>query len=172
MRIYRALLRLYPASFRDEYGGEMYSEFMRERRDARGPFAVVLLWCRTLADVGVSAFRVHGDVLRQDLRVSFRALRRTPGFTAAALVVTALGVGATTAAFTLTDHVLLRPLPFPTLAGWSRSSRARRHGPRIFADPRHERGLAGACSSRGRRPLVVLRDGRRPVLESRRRRGA
>ena len=38
---------------------------------------------------------------------------RSPGFTATALAVTALCIGATTAAFSLADHVLLRPLPFP-----------------------------------------------------------
>jgi putative ABC transport system permease protein len=116
VRIYRALLRLYPTSFRDEYGDEMTRTFARERQDARGPIASALLWCRTIADVVINALRVHADVLRQDLRVSFRALRRTPGFTAAALIVTALGVGATTAAVTLTDHVLLRPLPYPDSA--------------------------------------------------------
>lgn len=113
MRFYRALLHLYPASFRDEYGSEMTRAFAQARRDARGPLAVATLWLETLADVVVNAARVHAGVLRQDLRVSFRTLVRTPGFTIAAVIVTALGVGATTAAFTLTDHVLLRPLPFP-----------------------------------------------------------
>jgi predicted permease len=55
----------------------------------------------------------HFDILRQDLRHAIRTLRRTPGFTLTAIVVTALGVGATTAAFTLADHVLVRRLPFP-----------------------------------------------------------
>ena len=112
MRIYRALLRLYPASFREEYGGEMSAAFARARRDARGALAVAALWATASADIVVNAARVHADMLRQDVRVSIRTLARTPGFTAAALIVTALGVGATTAAFTLTDHVLLRPLPF------------------------------------------------------------
>jgi len=55
----------------------------------------------------------HLDNLYLDLRHAIRTLRRTPGFTLTAIVVTALGVGATTAAFTLADHVLVRPLPFP-----------------------------------------------------------
>ena len=42
-----------------------------------------------------------------------RSLGRSRGFAAAAIVVSALGIGATTATFSLTDHVLLRPLPFP-----------------------------------------------------------
>src|SRR5687767_3963877 len=61
----------------------------------------------------VDTVRAHFDVLRQDLRQAIRALRRTPGFTLTAILVAALGVGATTAAFTLADYVLMRPLPFP-----------------------------------------------------------
>lgn len=55
----------------------------------------------------------HLDVLRQDCRLAVRSLRTAPAFALAVLTVTALGVGATTVAFTLMDHVLLRPLPFP-----------------------------------------------------------
>jgi putative ABC transport system permease protein len=49
----------------------------------------------------------------QDLRYGVRLLRRSPGFTAAALVALALGIGSTTAVFTLLDRVVLRPLPYP-----------------------------------------------------------
>ena len=42
-----------------------------------------------------------------------RSLRRAPGFTLTVVLVSALGIGATTAAFSVTDHVLIRPLPFP-----------------------------------------------------------
>ena len=57
-------------------------------------------------------YRQHLDILRQDLRYTARTLLRAPGFTLTAIVVTALSVGATTAAFTLADYVLVRPLPF------------------------------------------------------------
>src|SRR5438128_1820929 len=53
------------------------------------------------------------DELREDLRYAWRTLRRSPGFTLTAVTVIALGIAATTAAFTVLDHVLLRPLPFP-----------------------------------------------------------
>lgn len=111
--MHRLLLRLYPKSFRNEYGEELRRVFERRRRDAGGPLGRAGLWVEEIADTVITAARVHLDILGQDLRHSARMLRRTPGFALTTILVTALGVGATTAAFTLTDHVLLRPLPFP-----------------------------------------------------------
>jgi predicted permease len=112
MRFYRLLLHLYPASFRNEYGGEMCGVFARRLRDASG-VAMPALWIGVFFEVLFNALAVHLDVLRQDLRFTARALRRTPGFATTAVLVVALGVGANTAAFSLADQVLLRPLPFP-----------------------------------------------------------
>ena len=67
-----------------------------------------------------------------DLHWAARSLRKQPGFTALALVTLALGVGATTTAFTVLDTVLLRPLPYEASGSTRAHPRADR---RREADP-------------------------------------
>jgi len=49
----------------------------------------------------------------QDLRFAARAFRKTPGFTAAAVLSVGIGIGANTAVFSVTHGLLLQPLPYP-----------------------------------------------------------
>ncbi|MCA1585652.1 MAG: ABC transporter permease [Acidobacteria bacterium] len=111
MIVYRALLLLYPASFRAEYGAEMRAIFARRYQHARAAARAGLL-LEALADVLRNAPAIHADILRQDFRSAIRTLMRTPALSATVMLVSALGIGATTAAFSLADHVFIKPLPF------------------------------------------------------------
>jgi predicted permease len=53
------------------------------------------------------------ETLLQDVRVTLRGFRRSPGFPLTAIATLALGIGATTAIFTTLSAVLLKPLPYP-----------------------------------------------------------
>src|SRR5437762_3367585 len=52
------------------------------------------------------------DDVRRDAQYAVRSLSRSPGFTAAAVLTLSVGIGATTAIYSVVDTILLQPLPF------------------------------------------------------------
>lgn len=134
-RSLRALVRLFPRSFRERFGDDVLRTLSAAHRAARarGVWAVVTFWLRNVLDLGAGAVRErigvvgHRDAVSRnvswlressglaatiaDMRLAARALRRRPALTATVVCTLALGIGANAAVFALIDALLLRPLP-------------------------------------------------------------
>ena len=76
------------------------------------------------------------DTFIKDLRVALRSLVKRPGFTLITILTLALGVGASTAIFSVVDGVLVRPLPYPHAEQLVQLREVNDHGGRMaFAEP-------------------------------------
>ncbi len=132
-RLYRWALRVLPPSVVVEDEREMVWVFQRLWSDADGTLPRVRLFVRVfgrLPWVAASEWmeflgltRSPGSARYQrrwgmtawggNVRLALRTLRKAPAFTFTTILLLGLGVGAVTTIFTVVDHVLLRPLPYP-----------------------------------------------------------
>lgn len=111
-KIYRCLLKLYPARFREEYGEPMEREFQDDYREASGATGRITFWLRTIIDLSASAPSEFFRELRQDLRHSFRVYRARPISTVLSVVTLGLAIGGSTGVFSVLNALLIRGLPF------------------------------------------------------------
>ena len=111
-RLYRILLHLYPARFREEYAGPMERQFLDDCHDAATRRARARLWLRAFADLAISIPAQRAREFRQDARHAIRAYGQSPLSTGLALVALALAIGVSTGVFSVLNGLLLRSLPF------------------------------------------------------------
>src|SRR5579884_127491 len=110
--LYRLLLKLYPAGFRENYAGPLEREFRDERAEAGGAAELARLWVRTAVDLLLSAPPQMIREFGEDARHALRLWRRRPAHTVFAIAALAAGIGASTGVFSVVDALLIRSLPF------------------------------------------------------------
>ena len=125
------------------------------------------VWLRTLAGFLRGAPPEHLEILRRDAGYALRLFRRSPGLPPASLLTLTVGIGLTSAVFSVIRGVLIRPLPLPDSQRWSISLSSRRHqrveaanvSPADFLDWQRRAGRVDAMAFAGRRapPLITVR---------------
>jgi putative ABC transport system permease protein len=108
VRLYRRLLKLYPAGFRENYAAAMERAFRDELRESAGLF----LWLRLIADLAISLPAQLAREVTQDARHAMRLWAARPWQTGFAILALAIGIGANTGVFSVVNALLLRSLPF------------------------------------------------------------
>ncbi len=125
--LYRVMVRLYPADFRERFANDLDRDFA----DLLAQRGRVAAWRRVTTDLSRSLTATHAHAhgerrrlpipspgerpmssLMFDVRHAIRALARAPVFTAVTIVTLALGIGANSAIFSLVNAVLIRPVGY------------------------------------------------------------
>lgn len=122
---FRVLIGFFPLDFRRDFGREVERELRTSLNEVRGGGERARVWRRAVIDLAVSIPREHwdtwmgpdggnwkmGGIFRDALR-AFRSLSKAPGFAAVVILTLGLGIGATTAIYSVAYGVLLAPLPY------------------------------------------------------------
>ena len=111
-RLFGAVLHLYPASYRDEYGREMTLVLLDRLLGERNAAARVVVLFAAVASVFADAPKQHAFVLAQDLRLALRLIRRERWFATVAIGTVALGIALPTAVFSVGKSLLVDALPY------------------------------------------------------------
>jgi putative ABC transport system permease protein len=107
-----AVLHLYPASYRDEYGREMTLVLVDRLRAEHSVVARVVVFLGAIAAVLADGPKQHALVLAQDLRLALRLIRRERWFATVAIGTVAIGIALSTAVFSVGKSLLVDTLPY------------------------------------------------------------
>jgi putative ABC transport system permease protein len=110
LRLYRGLMWLYPAEFRDHFACDMCRTLADCLRERPGTVAILPLYLGILLDAPKERYYM----IRQDVIYALRTMRREKLTTLVATLVLAIGIGSTVTVFTLVNGLLLRSLPYPS----------------------------------------------------------
>jgi hypothetical protein len=112
VKLYRCLLKLYPAAFREDYADPMEQEVRDEFREVTGFRAVARLWVRLLTDLATS---IPLQIMREislDAGHAIRLWTKRPVEASFAILALAIGIGATVGVFSVVNALMLQSLPF------------------------------------------------------------